>query len=126
MLAYRNLRILLTLILTVAALSLLLWSIASAGGITGQEAALDQSGAAYEVNRDERGDLWVSDNGAGEVWQIHPPTGAYTVYQGLSNANDARVDVAGSIWWTDSTFDNKLGRISPGEGKVTTWKLADT
>jgi virginiamycin B lyase len=124
--ARRQLTILLAPLLAFAALSLLLFSIASATAIPAHEAALNPDGAAYEVNRDDRGDLWISDDGAAEIWQVNPPTGAYTVYQGLSHASDARMDAAGSVWWTDASADNKLGRISLGAGKVTTWTLTAT
>jgi streptogramin lyase len=122
---HRNSRILAAPLLALAALLLLLWGVASAGGVTGHEAELNQTGEAYEVNRDHAGDLWVSDDGADEVWQIHPPTGAYTVYQRLSNASDARMGGAGMVWWTDASFEPKLGRISIQAGKVTTWTLPD-
>jgi streptogramin lyase len=122
---HRNLRILLAPLLAAAGLSLLLWGIASAGGITGQEAELNQTGEAYEVNRDAGGNLWISDDGADEVWQIHLPTGAYTVYRSLSNASDARMDGTGSVWWTDASFEPKLGRIAIQAGTVTTWTLPD-
>jgi streptogramin lyase len=126
MAAPRHLNVLLSLILALGGLLLLLFGIASAAGITAQEAPLNQNGVAYEVNPDDHGDLWISDDGAGEIWRVHPPTGAYTVYQGMSHASDARMDAAGSVWWSDASQNNKLGRISLNAGTVTTWTLTAT
>jgi streptogramin lyase len=125
MLTHRHLSILLAPLLALAALSLLRLSVEGAGQIPAQEAALNPAGLAYEVNADPRGDLWISDDGVAEIWQIHPPAGAYTVYQDMSYASDARMDGAGMIWWTDAGFESKLGRISPSAGTVTTWTLPE-
>jgi virginiamycin B lyase len=92
------------------------------------EAPLNPDGLAYEINRDAQGDLWISDYAASEIWRVHPPTGAYTVYQGMSGASDAHMDTAtGTVWWTDaSEGSSTLGAISLATGKVTTWTLTTT
>lgn len=106
------------------ALSLaLLWAGRQVGanGYTAQEAALNPAGEAYELNADAAGNLWVSDFGAGEIWHIHPATGVYTAYEGLSTPSDARPDGSGSVWWTDS--DAVLWRLALGTGAATPWAL---
>jgi streptogramin lyase len=104
------------------ALLLVAAGITTANGIPAQETGLNPSGTAYELNRDEQGDLWISDYGADQIWQVTPATGVYTIYQDMANATDARRDAAGMVWWTDTNSGN-LGRISPSAGTVTTWTL---
>jgi streptogramin lyase len=99
----------------------------SASGITANEAALNPDGLAFEVNRDNQGDLWISDNGSGpgtaEIWHVRPATGAYTIYGGLSYVSDAHMDTAGSVWWANAGFEPQVGRIDLKAGTVTTWTL---
>jgi streptogramin lyase len=104
------------------ALLLLAAGITTANGIPAQETGLDPLGTAYELNRDEQGDLWISDYGADQIWQVTPATGVYTIYQDMANATDARRDAAGMVWWTDLN-SSQLGRILPSAGTVTTWAL---
>jgi streptogramin lyase len=100
----------------------LLVSITAASDPKVHEMNLTPGGDVYEVNPDARGDLWLSDYDTSQVWQLKPSTGAYTVYQGLHSASDARMDATGNVWWTDYDGGN-LGRISLGTSTVTTWTL---
>jgi streptogramin lyase len=100
-------------------------TVAKADGIPVQEDSLDPAGVAYEVNPDTHGNLWISDAGAGQIWQVRPATRVITIYSGLDGASDARMDPAGMVWWTNSS-DTKLGRISPGTSTLTTWTLPGT
>jgi virginiamycin B lyase len=97
-------------------------TVAKADGITAQEGSLNPAGFAYEINPDTHGNLWISDDGANEVWQVHPATGVVTTYSGLDNASDARMDAAGMVWWTNAGSTD-LGRISPGTSTVTIWTI---
>jgi streptogramin lyase len=106
------------------ALSLaLLWAggRARANGYSAEETPLNPSGEAYELNVDGEGNLWASDFGAEEIWQIHPATGVYTTYAGLSSPSDARSDASGHVWWSDT--DDELWRLALGSGIVTSWTL---
>ena len=100
-------------------------TVAKADGITVQEDSLNPAGIAYEINPDTRGNLWISDDGANQVWQFHPATGVVTTYTGLANASDARMDPAGMVWWTNAA-NTDLGRISPGTSTMVTWTLPGT
>jgi streptogramin lyase len=100
-------------------------TVAKADSIAVQEHPLDPAGVAFEVNPDTRGNLWISDDGANQVWQFHPATGVVTTYTGLANASDARMDPAGMVWWTNAA-NTDLGRISPGTSTMVTWTLPGT
>jgi streptogramin lyase len=90
-----------------------------------KEDALNPAGFAYEINPDTHGNLWITDYGANQVRQVHPATGAVTIYSGLANASDARMDPGGMVWWTNGG-NTDLGRIAPGTSTLTTWKLPGT
>jgi streptogramin lyase len=85
-----------------------------------QEAPLNPNGAAYEVNIDSTGQLWISDLDAGEIWGVNPGTGAYTVYQGIQALSDARRDASGMVWWGDWD-EGRFGRLDPATGDATWW-----
>lgn len=104
---------------------MLLAGLTRAAGPTSQETGMNPAGQVFEINRDAAGNLWVSDSGAGEIRKVDPATGAYTVFQGLTDVIDARMDAAGNVWWSDSGND-ELGRLSPGAGTVTKWSLPGT
>lgn len=101
----------------------LLWAggRARANATTVEETALNPAGETYELNVDGEGNLWVSDFGAEEISQIHPATGAYTTYEGLSSPSDARSDGSGNVWWSDS--NDELWRLALGSGIVASWTL---
>ena len=83
---------------------------------------LNQEGEAYEVNQDEFGHLWISDYGAGEIWQVNPAGGVYTIYHGISAPSDARSDGNGTVWWGDAG-SNHLGRLSTTSLDMTLWEV---
>jgi len=94
---------------------------ASAAG-SAQEADLNSSGEAYEVNIDSTGQLWISDLIAGEIWQVNPGTGAYTVFQDIPAPSDARRAPNGMVWWGD--FDEgRFGRLNPATREATWWDV---
>ncbi len=131
MMKERPLSILITAVLSFSGVLLLALGVASnltvakADGITVREDSLDPTGIAYEINPDTHGNLWITDYGADQVRQVHPATGVVTIYSGLDNATDARMDPAGMVWWTNAD-DRALGRISLGASTVTTWTLPGT
>jgi streptogramin lyase len=83
---------------------------------------LTLGGSVYEVNPDAHGNLWLSEFEADQVWQLNPATGVYTIYHDLVAVNDARMDAAGDVWWSDF-WNGNLGRISLTAATVTTWTL---
>lgn len=85
------------------------------------EAALNPSGAAYEINPDEQGLLWISDFDAGQVWGVDPAGGFYKVYAVFGSPSDAR-HAEGWLWWADGV-SNILGRVSTLNGAVTRWEV---
>jgi streptogramin lyase len=102
--------------------AILAWaSMAQAGNLKVEEANLTPGGEVYEVNPDAQGDLYISDSGAGEIWQVDPG-GAYTVYEVAWPVVDAKADSAGDIWFTDAAAT--FGRIAAGGYTLTTWTLA--
>ena len=111
------------LVVGVALSFALLWAAgqAQASEYSASEAALNPAGEAYELNVDGEGNLWASDYGAGEIWQIHPATGAYTVYEGLSSPSDARPDGMGNVWWSNS--EDELWQLALSTSIVTRWAL---
>ncbi len=131
MLKERLLSILITAVLSFSGVLLLALGVASsltiakADGITVQEDSLDPTGHAYEINPDTHGNLWITDYRANQIRKIQPATGAVTVYSGLANPSDARLDAAGMVWLTNAG-NTDLERISPGTSTVTSWKLPGT
>ena len=96
-------------------------SISLAGGTMYREASLNAQGKALDVNQDATGNLFLSDPGASEIWQLQPATSVYTKYLDLPHPYDARPDGAGNIWWTD--WATTLGRINVLADNVTTWEI---
>lgn len=86
------------------------------------ETALNPEGTAYEINADDQGVLWISDNTANEIWALDPATGVYTIYHGTSTPSDARRAADGDVWWV-AQADDRLGRVSPGSNQVTLWDV---
>jgi len=108
--------------LIVACTMVFIAGLAAAATYQARELALAQGGAAFEVRRDDKGFLWVSDPAAGEIWKVKPGAAVYTSYAGLGNATDAHADGNGDVWWT--TFgDNQLGHLTPGSASATLWPL---
>ncbi len=93
-------------------------------GMAAKEAALNPAGQVHELFRDEQGLLWASDYLAGEIWQIEPITGAYTVYEKLTGASDGRLDSSGHLWWS-AYDDSAVGRLVPGASQATLWPLPE-
>jgi streptogramin lyase len=87
-----------------------------------QETPLNVEGGAYEINADAGGVLWISENGAEEIWGLGPTSGAYTVYHGAGRVSDARRAGDGSVWWIDQREDS-LRRLWPDSGEFTTWRI---
>lgn len=85
------------------------------------EAALNPTGAAYEINADDQGFLWISDYDAGEIWGVDPATGSYEVYPVGGAPSDAR-HVGDTLWWADGETD-VLGRASTLDGAYTHWRV---
>ena len=86
----------------------------------GQEAPLNPSGGAFELNVDGDGRLWISDYDAEEIWQVEPASGVYTVYENIPLPVDARRDASGFVWWGDNGM-GRFGRLEPGSGQVDFW-----
>ena len=82
----------------------------------------EDQGLAFELFRDKNGNLWISEFGAGEIWQIDSNLEQYTIYGNLTGASDAKVDNNGDLWWSNYT-DNELGRYTPGENSADVWSL---
>lgn len=91
-------------------------------GLSAQETPLDPAGAAYEVNPDSQGILWVSDSAAGEIRRVDPSDGGYTIYHVGGLPSDARSDGAGMLWWAD-TASGKVGRLTTADGKASLWTI---
>ena len=117
-------RLILPLVFPGAILVLALAWIAGAASadVAVQETALNPEGAAYEINAGPQGLLWISDNGADEIWALNAATGVYTIYQNASAPSDARRAADGDVWWIAQTED-RLCRLSPDSGEVTVWDL---
>lgn len=88
------------------------------------EQLLGARGIAYGIQRDELGNLFITDWKLGEVWRVDPDSGAYTLFSGLGSTLDARPDAAGNIWLT-SFWDPLFSRINTSANPVTmtTWNL---
>ena len=111
--------------LLITALTLLVLlgiSIAANADLAVEEMALNPEGSVYDVNADAGGVLWISDNGAEEIWTVDPPTGVYTVYYGVGPVSDARRATDGGVWWIDQT-DQSLRRLWPHSSEFTTWTI---
>lgn len=99
----------------------LLWvAIVGASDLAFEQASLTPEGRVDEVNTDGSGVLYLSDYLANEVWRVEP-TGAYTVYESIDSATDAKADAGGDIWWTNGAVT--FGRISVPENMLTTWEV---
>jgi streptogramin lyase len=88
-----------------------------------REAPLHPDGAAYEVNQDAQGHLWISDYGADEIWHIRPADGGYTRYLAIETPSDARVDTAGNLWWSEGAA-GRFGQLNLSTGLATWWPAA--
>jgi streptogramin lyase len=109
----------------VIALSLLItWFVFAANeNKSSAEMALNQeTGTAYELNRDEDGSLWISDYDADEIWQVDPAREVYTIYHGIDAPSDARHDGSGNVWWGDAD-SNRFGRLSTASLEKTLWEV---
>jgi streptogramin lyase len=91
-----------------------------AAAVDGREAALNHSGQVWEINLDDAGNLWISDFKADEIWQVHPASGAYTIYQELQAPADARLDASGNLWWGDGV-EGRFGRLDLATGTAHWW-----
>jgi streptogramin lyase len=86
------------------------------------ELDLNSEGQAYEIFIDLNGNLWISDFGAGEIWQVDTVNNTYTVYGQLGNPSDAKVDANGDLWWSD-TKTNRVGHLVPNQQEADMWSL---
>lgn len=87
------------------------------------EARLNPEGAAYELNIDDQGKLWISDYKSGEIWGVNPVDGAFDIYPVGGSPMDAR-QKEGWLWWADSR-SNLLGRISIRDHTYYQWHVPD-
>jgi len=120
------------LMAVVVAPLVMLIGIVGAQSVMVQEMALVDGGLPGEINNDKEGHIWVSDSGwpgipgvnevIGEVRELNPDTGVYTLYEGLYGASDARKDSFGRVWWTN-IHSNTFGYMVPGAGTGTVWPL---
>jgi len=85
------------------------------------EMPLNPSGGAFELNRDPQGHLWVSEYVSGEIWELDPVGGVYTIYQGMGYPGDARSDGTGTVWYAEASA-NYLGQLSTAAGTTTLWE----
>ena len=108
------------LILTL--LIMLVLAVPAFADLSAQETPLSPTGAAYELNLDSQGTLWVSDGYVGEIWAFDSASGAYTTYKVQGAPSDARGDGAGAAWWANFG-SNQLSRLSTSDDRVTTWKI---
>lgn len=88
---------------------------------TAYEMPLNPGGSVFEMNRDPQGHLWVSEYMAGEVWDLDPAGGMYTIYQGMDYPGGARSDGAGTVWYVEASA-NYLGQLSTAAGTTTLWE----
>lgn len=113
-----SIRLLAVLACLAAALSL---APAARADVGVSETALDPAGAAFEVNIDAQGVLWISDYDRGQVRGLYPEEGYFEVYPVGGHPSDARHDGA-HLWWVDAEGDI-VGRVSTVDGAVTRWAV---
>lgn len=115
-----NIRLLIILIISLVTLLAFLLGLGWAADF--QEMQLANQGQAYELNRSPDGQLWLSDYGAGQAWQVNPATNVYTIYSGIGGVTDAQVNPDGDLLWLD--FDtNTLGYLPEGQSEASIWPL---
>jgi streptogramin lyase len=103
-------------------LALLVLAVTAAADLAVDEMELNPEGYAYEVNAGPGGLLWISENGAAEIWAVDPASGDYTVYLDAGAVSDARPAPDGTVWWLDQATD-RLAHLVPGSRDVTLWDL---
>jgi streptogramin lyase len=87
------------------------------------EVDLNTDSAAYEINPDLSGILWISDFTAGQIWGVNPTSGHYDVYNVTGYPGDAR-QAGGYVWWADG-LSNIIGRVSTGgDHPFTKWVVS--
>ncbi|GMQ78872.1 MAG: hypothetical protein BMS9Abin02_1414 [Anaerolineae bacterium] len=96
--------------------------IAVANTLNLQEAQLSPGSSVWEISSSKDGRLFISHPGADEIWQ-EMAADNFTVYQNITNVQDAKSDSQGYIWWSDK--GSKFGRISTPTQVITTWQLPD-
>lgn len=109
-------------ITTVALLILLGFGGAANAELGAEETPLNPDGSAYEINADAGGLLWISENGAEEIWALDPTSGEVTIYHGTGAVSDARRAADGSVWWIDQN-DSSLRRLWFDSGEFATWGI---
>lgn len=90
-----------------------------------EETGLNGSGSAWEVNPAADGTVWVSDKLHGEIRSYATDGSQVTIYSGLSEIKDARMDVTGTVWFVAQTGTNYFGQLNPGTGAVKLWYPPD-
>lgn len=85
------------------------------------EAGLNPAGEALEINPDDVGKLWITDDKAGEIWGVDPSSGAYSVYPVGGAPSDAHQS-GGVLSWAD-TITNTLGQVKISDGTYSLWKV---
>lgn len=86
------------------------------------ETSLHQVGSAYELNMGESGDLWVSDNIAGEIRRYAADFSSLRVFSNMGAVSDARPSADGMVWYVDQDT-LRLGRLDPQSETVVFWSL---
>ena len=94
--------------------------IAVANTISLREAQLSPGSSVWEINRSKDDRLFISHPGADEIWQ-ELTADNFTVYQNITNVQDAKSDSQGNIWWSDK--GSRFGRISTPTQVITTWQI---
>lgn len=109
-------------LLMLLSLLILLGTAAPAGAhLEASEGELNPDGAAFEINPDDQGWLWISDFDAGQIWGLEIASGFYEVYPVLGAPGDAR-RVGDDLWWADGQT-GILGRVSTIDGVYTRWNV---
>ena len=105
--------------ITTAAIFLVVF-MAAASILSVQEAQLSPGRSVWEINKSMDDDLIVSHPGAEEIWR-ELNGDMFTVYQNITDVQDARTDSLGNIWWSDR--GRVFGLISTPTNVITTWQV---
>jgi hypothetical protein len=93
-------------------LSLLVLTGIALADLPAQEMPLNPAGIAQEINTDALGNLWVTENSAGELWWVNADGTEAKVYPVGGNPNDATQDNNNHVWWVSENTLNSLDLTS--------------
>ncbi len=85
------------------------------------EMPLNPQGYIIDLNADDQGLVWVSDQDGGEIWGYYPEEDHYEIYHVGGAPTDARHE-GSSLWWADGET-GLLGVISTQDGAYTHWQV---